>query len=212
MWVRKLLNKTLEETNSPINGKITVYTSFGVPKMSIGGLLQSGGIVADIWKKLANKIISYKLKVNSILILGLGCGTAAQVFSQKFLQAGIIGIEIDPMVINLGKKYFSLNKIQNLKIICADARKYIKNKNKFDLIIIDMYLGEKIPPGSQAPEFLKNIKRALNPGGLVVFNRLFWDKHKKEAQDFVQKTEKIFDKITLQRTVANLLVICSQTN
>jgi len=197
--------KILEKINSPINGQITVYTSFGSPKVTIGGLLQSGGIVGDIWKK-ATKKISNPL-ISNILIFGLGCGTAAQVFSKKFPKAKIIGVEIDPLVILMGKKYFGLDKIPNLKIVAADALKYTSYV-KFNLIIVDIYLGEKIPPIAESLLFLKNLKNLLAKNGIVIFNRIFWDEHKKEAENFVKKAERVFSKLELIRTVANLLVIC----
>jgi len=208
-----LFKKLLEKTNSPINGEITIYSLFGSPKMYIGGLLQSGGIVSDIWKKSLKTINNQQLTINNVLILGLGCGTAAKIFSQKWPKAKIVGVEIDPEVIRLGKKYFGLTQTPNLKIICSDAIKAINNQqlaiSNFDLVIVDLYLGEKIPPKSESLNFLKNLRNLLSKNGIVVFNRIFWNGHKKEAKLFVQKTEKVFKEVKLVRTIANLLVICN---
>lgn len=220
-----MFKKLLEKTNSPINGEITIYSVFGSPKMHIGGLLQSGGVVADIWKKGIKTATSYQLPVASILILGLGAGTAAKVFAQKWPKAKIVGVEIDSEVIRLGKKYFGLGQIPNLKIVCGDAqdtsevtpdasreapRRWRRTGETFDLIIVDLYLGEKIPLKSEELIFLKNLKSLLAKNGIVIFNRLFWNGHKKEAKLFIQKTEKVFKKVKLVRTVANLLVICQK--
>lgn len=213
----------LEKAQSPINGEITIYSVFGSARMTIGGLLQSGGIVADIWKKAANITQNQKLKAKSILILGLGCGTAAKIFSKKYPEAQITGVEIDPVVINLGKKYFGLGEIPNLKIVCQDAIKYTsevapdasretpRRWKKFDLVIVDMYQGEKIPTKTESLSFLRSLSHLMKPNGFIVFNRIFWDEHKKEAEMFVKKVEKIFPKVELVRTVANLLVFCQKT-
>lgn len=174
--------------------------------MEIGGLLQSGGIVTDIWKKAASKI-SNSL-ISNILIFGLGCGTAAQVMAKRFPQAKITGVEIDPVVVSLGKKYFALGNIPNLKLVVKDALDY-KTSNKFDVILVDMYQGEKIPEKTESIEFLKKVKSFMSQGGILIINRIFWDEHKAEAQAFVQKCQKVFGKVELARTVANLLVICS---
>jgi spermidine synthase len=187
--------------------------------MAIGGLLQSGGVVADIWKRSCKFINNQQLTINNILILGLGGGTAAKVFSQKFSKAKITGVEIDPEVIRLGKKYFRLGEIKNLKIVCADAIKFINNQfaspagrqvtiNYFDLIAVDLYLGEKIPSKTDSLKFLSQLRNLLAPGGFIIFNRIFWGKHKKEAEIFVKKTKKVFKNVKLARTLANLLVIC----
>jgi spermidine synthase len=210
-----LFYKILEKTNSPINGEITIYSIFGSPRMSIGGLLQSGGVVADIWKKAIKRISSIQCQVSSVLILGLGCGTAAKLFSEKWPQAKIVGVEIDPTVIRLGKKYFGLDKIPNLEIVRRDAINYVSKcqvsgiKEKFNLILVDLYLGEKVPQKAESLTFLRNL---LSSKSFVVFNRLFWDEHKKRAELFVKKIEKIFSRVELVRTVANLLVFCFQTD
>jgi len=38
---------------------------------------------------------------------------AAKIISEKFPNAKITGIEIDPMMVEIGKKYFGLEKIFN---------------------------------------------------------------------------------------------------
>ena len=204
--------------------------------MIIGGLLQSGGIVGDIWKKAAGRLKIYDLRFKNILILGLGGGTAAQIFSQRFPKAQIIGVDIDPVVIRMGKKYFGLDKIANLKIVNQDAVEYVASSqipdtscqssaiskkrktgnwkleaggfNNFDSIIVVLYQGEKIPPKTEFSAFLKHLKLILSKDGILIFNRIFWDEHKKEAENFVKKAGKVFAKVELIRTVANLLVIC----
>jgi len=225
-----LLKKLLEKTNSPINGDITIYSVFGSPKMNIGGLLQSGGVVADIWKKAIKTINNQqsfdfaqdRSTISNILILGLGCGTVARIFSKKWPKAKIVGVEIDPEVIKLGKKYFGLGEIPNLKIVCSDAIKIISNPStslrtghqltisNFDLIIVDLYLGEQIPRKSESLIFLKSLKKLLSENGIVIFNRLFWNGHKKKAKLFVKTTQKVFKQVKLVRTVANLLVFCQK--
>ena len=207
-----MLKKLLEKTNSSINGEITIYSLFGSPKMYIGGLLQSGGIVSDIWKKGAKVVSSNMRQASSILILGLGCGTAAKVFSQKWPKAEIIGVEIDSEIIRLGKKYFGLDKIPNLKIVCGDAIDWVKKnaKGTFDLVIVDLYLGEKIPSESESLDFLRDLKNLLNRNGVIIFNRIFWGKHKAQAEDFVKRSEKLFSKVKLIRVIANLLIFCQK--
>ncbi|OGD63711.1 hypothetical protein A2160_03435 [Candidatus Beckwithbacteria bacterium RBG_13_42_9] len=214
MDIFKKLNlnpRIIEEVFSPFNGPIQVVESFGQKKIMAGGLIQSGGVLGNIWDKGLREVISCQLPVNSILILGLGGGTVAQLVAAHWPAANIIGIEIDPVMIQLGKKYFDLDKLLKLRIIEADAIKYVAScHEKFDLILIDLYRGEKVEPKSESPEFLKSLKSILATPGEVIVNRLFYEKHKELAQIFIGKAEVVFDKINLIRAWSNMLVFMSK--
>jgi len=202
-------NHLLEEVESQFNGQIRVYQSLGSRRIIAGGLIQSGGVLANIWFKGLNKITSFPA---SVLILGLGGGTAASLTARSWPKAEITGIEIDPKMIQLGKKYFELDKLPQLKIIQGDAIEFIKNKkqqnkDKYDLILVDLYLGEKIVKESENKDFLISIKRRLSNKGIVLFNRLFYDEHKEEAEGFVKLVEKYFKMVDLVRAWSNLLLI-----
>ena len=239
---RKLL-----ETNSKYNSKILVYSFFGQPRMEIGGLLQSGGIIRGIWKKAIKQVdrfIGKKVEsketpgVKSILVLGLGAGTAVEEIVKKWPQAKIIGIEIDPLVVKIGRRYFKLGQLEksgNLQIIIGDAVKILFDprskevlrswigSDKYDLILIDLYRGKDFVDAVWQKPFLLQIKKIIKPiqdrlektdlrserGGIVVFNHLFWGAHKKRAEGFTKLAGAVFPKITLTRTLANLLIFAS---
>jgi len=48
--------KLLKEINSPINGKIQVIKFLGRPRIIVDNMLQSGGLIGDIWKKGIRKV------------------------------------------------------------------------------------------------------------------------------------------------------------
>src|SRR3989338_7700264 len=97
-----------------------------------GGLTQSGGIVEIIWKKTLKKVKSEEGKVKSALILGLGGGTVAKLIRKNWPEAKITGVDIDPVMIELGKKYLHLDESQ-VKIKIQDATKVIPGK--FNLLV-----------------------------------------------------------------------------
>ena len=213
MLAKKLLSSyLLEEVESEFNGQIRVYQSLGSKRIIAGGLIQSGGVLANIWYKALKKIFNFQFSIFNVLILGLGGGTAASLTAKSWPKAEITGIEIDPKMIQLGKKYFELDKLPHLKIIQDDAIEFIKNKkqqnkDKYDLILVDLYQGEKIVKESENREFLIAIKKRLSNQGIVVFNRLFYDEHKGEAEGFVKLVENYFKMVDLIRAWSNLVVI-----
>lgn len=209
MWVKikSLLGKQLiEEIESPISGGVRIFKVLGRPSMVVGGVEQSGAFIGGIWKKALKKIHHSPFAIRHSLILGLGGGTVAKLVNKFWPKARIVGVEIDPVVIKLGKIYFDLDKIPNLKIINADAAAWVKKDGKFDLILVDVYLADKVPQSCETEEFLKNIKELLSPAGLAIFNRLFYKEKKKEAEIFIKKLGKIFSQLSSARTPSNLLI------
>src|SRR4030043_1515061 len=105
--------KILDEVDSPINGKITVLKSVGLGTyLQVGGCTKSGGILVDIWKSAVKKIHERKPAVNSCLILGLGGGTVAKLVMKNWPDAVITGVDFDPVIVELGKKYLGLGGVR----------------------------------------------------------------------------------------------------
>lgn len=207
--------KILEERKSEYNGQLVVAKSLGYGTyIQSGGLTQSGGIVKTIWRQTLRFIGHQSLTINHCLVLGLGGGTVAKLIRKKWPKAKITGIEIDPIMIELGKKYFDLNK-GGVKIEIGDAFEYINHQssiinNRFDLIIVDLYNGDKFPEKFETSEFLKKIKSSLSSDGTVVFNRLYYGDKRPEAVKFGNKFKDIFGKVEWFYPEANLMLICKK--
>lgn len=193
--------KILEERKSEFNKNVKVVRSLGYGTyIQVSGLTQSGGIVESIWKETLRKI--KKEKIKSVLILGLGGGTVAKLVKKYWPESKIVGVEIDTAMIELGKKYLGLKDIE---IIIQDAYGYIKNnKEKYDLVIVDLYIGDEFPKKFEEEGFLK----LLTKNKLVIFNRLYYGDKRKEAIKFGNKLGMIFSKINWFYPQANLMFIC----
>jgi len=208
---------TLETVNSPINGQIAVLEDlFGRREMVAGGVEQSGVLVKKIWEKVLNfkfLILRQRLPQNfKCLILGVGGGTLIQMIFKSFPQAEITGIEIDPQMINLGKKYFGLGEIPNLKIFLDDALEKIQDLEfrEYDLILVDLYCGQEFPAEAESEIFLKTLEKILTPRGVVIFNRLNYNrKHQQKTSSFAQKLAKVFPAVKEIKTEFNRLFLAS---
>ena len=193
--------KILEERKSRYNGNVKVLRSLGFGTyIQVNNLTQSGGVVESIWRETLKNLKTKKLK--NCLILGLGGGTVAKLIRKYWPESEITGVEIDPMMIELGKKYLGLN---NTKVIIQDAYEFIKkNKEKYDLVIVDLYIGDEFPEKFEKEEFLNK----LTKNELVIFNRLYFAEKRKEAVKFGNKLEKIFPKVDWFYPQANLMFFC----
>lgn len=205
--LQKFFPKTLVKISSPINGEISVVEQWGRRKIVVSGLTQSGPLAEKIWDSGIKNLSSIIHYPSSILILGLGGGSLVKLLNKYFPQAKIIGVEIDPLMAELGQQYLELSKAKNLKIIIDDAINFVKKTNeKFDLIFFDLYIGDKIPKDYQTKFFLKNLKKLLRENGMIVFNCLYFKNHIFEAKVFLDKLRKIFNDVNCKKVLTNLLI------
>jgi len=106
------------------------------------------------------------------LILGLGAGTTARSFSAAFPNISLDGVEIDPLVVEIGKKYFDMNRC-DVNVILSDGRFFVKTTKKtYDIIILDTYKDASIPYHMTTVDFFKEVKTTLKPNGVLSINVL----------------------------------------
>lgn len=201
----------MEERESKFNGHLKVLRSLGFGTyIQAEGLTQSGGIVETIWRQTLKRIKNLQFTINNCLILGLGGGTVAKLIRKKWPGTKITGVDIDPVMIELGKKYLGLNKI-NAEITIADAMQYVRSNIagvKYDLIIVDLYNGDKYPEKFENENYIRLLMTALSSGGMVIFNRLYYGEKRPQAVKFGNKLQKIFSEVEWFYPEANLMFLC----
>ncbi|MEX0967159.1 MAG: methyltransferase domain-containing protein [Bacteroidia bacterium] len=107
------------------------------------------------------------------LILGFGVGNVATILKEKDPSISITGVDADPVMKDLAEKYFGLKKLGGTEVITDDVVHYIRSTNlTFDLIVVDVFLEEKIPEPLQQRGVLRKLEKLLNAGGVLFFNTL----------------------------------------
>jgi len=202
--------KILEKRKSKYNGELQVVKTLGMGiYIQANGLTQSGGIVETIWKQTFRKINSSKITITNCLILGLGGGTVAKLIRKKYKDAKITGIDVDPVMIELGKKYLEIDE-QKVKIVIGDASNLSSfSKQKFDLIIVDLYNGDNFPEQFETENYMHLVRSLLSRSGMAIFNRLYYGEKRPMAVKFGNKLKKIFTKVEWFYPEANLMFLCS---
>lgn len=207
--------KVLEEQKSEFNGNLCVVKTFGMGTyIQSEGLTQSGGIVKTIWKQTLNRLNHLTKKIfNNVLILGLGGGTVAKLIRKKYPNAKITGVEIDPIMIELGKKYLDLDKT-GVDIKNVDAQEFLTkgapSVTKYDLVVVDLYNGSEFPKQFEEEKYIKLIKNILQKNGLIIFNRLYYGDKRPDTVKFGRSMEKVFSKVIWFYPEANLMFICTK--
>lgn len=113
-------------------------------------------------------------KFENILILGVAGGSVIKTLVDEVKFKGkITGVEIDRDIVEIANKYFKLSDIQNLNLIVDDAFEYVlKTKQKYDLIIIDVFQDTTMPNFLFEDFFINRINFLLNMEGFILFNTM----------------------------------------
>ena len=108
--------------------------------------------------------------VQQIAIVGLAAGTTAREAAAAFPAVQIDGIEIDPVIVEVGREYFDMNP-PNLNVIIQDGRWALENSVKqYDIISIDAYRPPYIPYSLTTREFFQIVYDHLDEDGVMVIN------------------------------------------
>ncbi len=153
----------------------------------------------------------FRPKTQTGLLIGTGAGL--HIRSLALYSIDIQGVEIEPEVIRLAEKYFDL--AAEIKI--ADGRDFLlRDKQKYDTIIIDAFIGGTVPEHLYTRESFKLVEEHLKPGGVFVVRLIGHPEHP-AIQAVARTITDVFPYIVaLQSGIANelqhIFIFASRTN
>ena len=165
----------IHQKKSEISENLEVTWNNGQLVLDSKNTNYSYGSLQRILKK-GLKYIGFKRIQNfdSILILGVAGGSVIKTLIDEVKFKGeITGVEIDEEVVKIAKKYFQLDQIENLELVIDDAFEFVlKTKEKYDLIIIDIFQDTKMPNFLFEDFFINRINFLLKVNGFILFNTM----------------------------------------
>ena len=167
----------IEKLTSDLNPVLEVIRVGEKTLLNSSNTNYSYGGLHQVFQKAFKKIKPDERKIEHALILGFGAGSIATILREELLiECHITGVENDPEVIRLGKKYFDTARFHHLEIVEMDAAEYIRGKKlQYDFIVVDVYVDFEVPDSCQTIEFVTNMNNALRPGGMILFNKLIYN-------------------------------------
>ena len=144
--------------------------------------LNEGVAVHSVWRRgevLTGGVWDAFLAVPALLgrplervaVLGNAAGTTARAMGVYFPDARIDGVELDPAVTRVGRRYFGLDDNPRLTVHDADARPFLRRTDAlYDLIVVDAYHQPYVPFYLATREFFELARERLAPGGIVALN------------------------------------------
>lgn len=173
-FLSHLFEWPITEMSSPYNEQLKVVLHRGRYKLITEGAIYSFGDLYSNFRKSFERLKWEEHKIETCLIMGLGMGSIPDMLVSKFKkQIAFTAVEIDETVTFLAHKYVLSPKKINVQIFTADAGAFLEwHDGRYDMICSDVFVGDEIPESLQSEEALLAMRDLLNPGGLLLFNRL----------------------------------------
>ena len=106
-----------------------------------------------------------------VAILGNAGGTTARALGVFYPEARVDGVELDPGVSAVGRRFFGLEDNPRLNVVDADARPFLRRTDaRYDLIVADAYRPPYVPFYLATREFFRLARSRLAPGGVIILN------------------------------------------
>ncbi len=134
-------------------------------------------------------------KLHRVGIIGLAAGTIAHQFTSVYGPVPIDGVEIDPAIVDVGRKYFAMNE-PNLHVHIEDGRTYLETTQaQYDVVAIDAFQQPYIPFQLTTREFFSTIRSHLSSNGVVVLNTAHTTQDYRLVQAFINTMSQIFPSV-----------------
>lgn len=168
------IKEVLFEETSPFQHVMILDTYDFGPMLVLDGAVQTTSMDGHIYNEMISHVpLSIHPNPRKVLIIGGGdCGVARE--ATKYAAVGRIDlVEIDELVVQASKRY--LPEVSGnlsdprVRYHYADGVQFVKKvQNEYDVIIVDS--SDPVGPAEQLFElsFYKDLKNALNEGGIMV--------------------------------------------
>jgi spermidine synthase len=115
--------------------------------------------------------LAYNPDAANMLFVGLGGASGPKRLWRDFPQLELHAVEIDPVVVDVARRYFELPQDPRLEVTVEDGRRFLtRTDEQYDVIALDAYFSDSIPFHLTTREFIELVKERLAPGGVVVAN------------------------------------------
>lgn len=145
----------------------------------------------------------------SAMIVGLGGASIPTFLHKRLPKMRLDCVEIDPLVIDVARRFFDFTVDATLRAHAADGRRFIEDsKERYDLIFLDAYGNDFIPRHLTTRQFLLAVRKIVKPQGAVLAN--LWGRGSNPLYDSMVRTyREVFDEVYLFHVPqkANIIVL-----
>jgi spermidine synthase len=128
-------------------------------------------VIPANYLRMMTTALAYAPQADRVLLVGLGGGVLTNYVGHFLPDTRVDSVEIDPGVIDAARTWFGVKASERMHVIESDGRVFLnRNRNLYDVALIDAYIGGSVPFHLMTQEFYTLLKQRLAPGGAAVFN------------------------------------------
>ena len=139
-----------------------------------------------------------------ILLVGMGAGTAVRLYNRLFDDPCFDAVEINPKALEIARDRFDLHESERLHMFLDDGVAFLeKSRKAYDIILVDTFLGYRIPEPFKSREFFTLTKSHLKEEGVLLMNTL----NNKDTDKVVESVMEVFPSCYSVPAKANRIVV-----
>ena len=178
-----LADQTLEEGAGDVTDHLRVVLRRGRVLLEVDGAVYSWEDNYYNFREAFRQLDWDRLPGDRCLLLGLGLGCVPQIAEERFgRRLRYTAVENDEVVAALAERYLLYRLASPVTTVVADAGAFVaQDAGEYDLILVDLFVDDRVPPQFETIAFLEALRARLAPGGCLVSNRMAYLAGHREA-------------------------------
>ena len=134
-------------------------------------------LAGSVWDLLVLPALFYSQNtIGRVLVLGVGAGAVICQLNALVKPKHIVGVELDPIHIDVAQRFFNVNTQRNTTLHAGEARRWVRRYRgpRFDLVIEDLFFddddGEPQRAIAADKVWCRQLQELLTPNGALVIN------------------------------------------
>jgi len=192
-------------------------TDSGVEQLQSTIDLENPGELQVAYTRALFASLLFKNPQERMLLIGLGGGGMVRFVEERFPEATIEAVEIDPAVVRIAGEYFQTTEKPGVILHAEDAFAFLQRKhNAFDAIYLDAFLRPSVDAEADGKTarlktvaFLETMRDQLSEDGVLACNLISYRKTTPGDLESLREVFPVVRVIDVPRT-GNLAVIASR--
>lgn len=181
--------------SSDINQQLDVVLHRGRYKLITNGAIYSYSDLYTNYRLCFERLQWEIFPAKSCLVLGLGLASIPDMLVSRFKkEISFTAVELDETVTMLAQRYVLGPKNIKVDVFTADAASFLEwHQGRYDILCSDVFIGDHIPDDLQSVTALTAMRDLLQPGGLLLYNRL--SRYKSDREQNLRFLHDVFLKV-----------------